>query len=108
MGQKAEKVTSSRGILSVLQSIRSTGFQGVIIGGESWFFLYYSLDSIWMSSRDDIPERASQKIDTEKCLISLLWSVNGIHSLVDVPKGSTYNSAFFDDTVVPSLFHGIT
>jgi hypothetical protein len=51
-----------------------------------------------------VSETASQKIDIEKCLISLLWSVNGIHSLVDVPTGSTYNSAFFCDTVVSNLF----
>jgi hypothetical protein len=54
-----------------------------------------------------VPESVSQKIDTEKCLISLLWSANGIRSLVDVPKGGTCNSAFFCDTVVPNLFDGI-
>jgi hypothetical protein len=43
--QKAERVTLSHGILSVLQSVRSTGFQSVIIGGESRFFLYYPHDS---------------------------------------------------------------
>jgi hypothetical protein len=50
----------------------------------------------------------SPKIYIEKCLISVFWSVNGIHSLLDVPKGSTYNTAFFCDQVVPSLVQGIT
>jgi hypothetical protein len=87
----------------VLQSVRSTGLQSVIAGDESRFFLYYPRDSIWASSRDEVPERVSHKINTEKCLVSFLWSVNGIHSFVDIPKGSIYNSAFFCDTVVPSL-----
>jgi hypothetical protein len=44
----------------------------------------------------------------KKSLMSLLWSVNGIQSFVDVPKGSIYNPAFLCDTVVSSLFDGIT
>jgi hypothetical protein len=39
----------------------------------------------------------------EKCLISVIWSVNGIHSLLDVPKGIIYNIAFFCDVVIPDL-----
>jgi hypothetical protein len=58
--------------------------------------------------REMSPEKASQKIDTEKCLISIFWSINGIHTLLDVPKGSMYNTAFFCDQVVPSLIHAIT
>jgi hypothetical protein len=53
-------------------------------------------------------QKIQSKNDPEKCLISLLWSVNGIHSLVDVPKGSIYNSAFNCDPVIPSPFDGIT
>jgi hypothetical protein len=94
--------------LSVLQRIHSTGFQSAITGDESWFFLYYSPDSIWASSRDEIPERVSQKTDTQKYRLSLLWSINGIHSLVDFPKGRTYDSAFFCDIVMRCLFDGIT
>jgi hypothetical protein len=59
--------------------------------------------SIW-ASRDEVPGTVSQKVDTEKSLLSLLWPVNGIHDLLDLPKDNTYNSAFFCDTVIPSLF----
>jgi hypothetical protein len=38
MNQEAERVTLSHGILSVLSSVRSTGFQSVIIGDESCSF----------------------------------------------------------------------
>jgi hypothetical protein len=55
--------------------------------------------SIWASSQDEVPERVSQAIDTEKCLISILWFVNGNHSLVDVPKDSTYKVFQFEVSI---------
>jgi hypothetical protein len=108
MNHKSERVILSHGIPSVLQNVRSTGFQSVITGDGLWFILYYLHGSIWASSRYEVPERVSQKIDTEKCLISRLSFVNGTHSLVDVPQDSTYHSAFFCDIVVANLFEGIT
>jgi hypothetical protein len=105
MNRKAERVTFAHGIVSALQSIHSAGLQSLVTGYESWFFLDCLCDSIWASSRDETPKRASQKSDTEKCLISLLWSANGIYSLFNVLKGSTHNSTLFCDIVVPKIQH---
>jgi hypothetical protein len=63
--------------------------------------------SIWAPSRDEVPERIKQEIDTEKWLISVLWSVNGIHSLLDVPNGIAYNTTFFCDVVIPDLLENV-
>jgi hypothetical protein len=103
--QKVERATLSHGILLVLPGARSTGFQSIITGDKSWFFLYYLRDSIGASSRDELPERVSQTIDTEKYPVSLLWSVNGGHSLVDVLKGSAYNAPFFCDNLLKFRGH---
>jgi hypothetical protein len=62
INQDAERVTLSHGILSVFQSLRSTGFQSVITGDESCFLLYYPRDSVWASSRDKVPKKVSQKM----------------------------------------------
>jgi hypothetical protein len=70
---------------------------------ESWFFFYYPCDSVWAMSHDEFHQLIKQKIDREECFISILWLVNGIHSLLDVPKGTTYNAAFFTDVVLPSF-----
>jgi hypothetical protein len=86
---------------------KASGCQQIITGDESWFFLYYLCDSVWATSCDELPQRIKQKIDTEKCLLSILWSVNDIHCLLDVPKGTTYNSAFFTDVVMLSLIENI-
>jgi hypothetical protein len=105
--QKAERVMLSHEILAVLESDRRNSFQNVITGDESWFFLCYLRDSIWAQSRDEVSERISQKIDSEKCLISVFWCVNGIHSLADMPKGSIYDSVFFCDIIVSRLVQGL-
>jgi hypothetical protein len=105
--QKTERVTLSHELLAVLETSHPTGFQNIITGDESWFFLYYPRSSIWAHSREEVPERLSQKIDWEKCLVSILWSVTGIRSLVDVPRGTAYNSAFLCEIIVPSLVDGI-
>jgi hypothetical protein len=59
--QKAKRVSLWHGILSVLESVRSTCFQSVITGDESWHFLYYPRDLIWASSLGEVPERVNQK-----------------------------------------------
>jgi hypothetical protein len=59
--QKAERVTCSGGILCILLSFRSIGFQTVISEDESCFFLSYSSDSIWASAPDEVPEKLNQK-----------------------------------------------
>jgi hypothetical protein len=87
--QKAERVSISSLLLAALEEAQSTGFDRLITGDESWFYLSYLHESAWAASRDQLPENVSQKIDTEKCLISVLWSINGIHSLANVPKGTT-------------------
>jgi hypothetical protein len=82
---------------------KGMGFQQIITVNESWFFLYFSRDSVWVASFDELPQRIKQKIDRRKCLVSILWSVNGIRSLLDVPKRTTCNTAFCADAALPSL-----
>jgi hypothetical protein len=91
----------------VLCREQQNNFDHVITGDESWFFIHYPNESVWAGSRDEVPARIKQTIDTEKCLISVLWSANGIHSLVDNPTGESYNSSFFCCVIVPSLVEDI-
>jgi hypothetical protein len=83
------------------------GFTQIITGDESWLYFDYLHQLVWVPSRDKVPEKIKQRIDTEKCPISVIWSVNGIHSLLDVPKGITYNNTFFCDVVIPDLLENV-
>jgi hypothetical protein len=78
----------------ILRREQKYSFEHVVTSDEPWFFLHHPNESSWAESQDELPVRAKQTIDTEKCLIWVLWSVNGIYSLVDVPKGESYKSAF--------------
>jgi hypothetical protein len=66
---------------------KASGFQRIITGDESRFFFYYPRDSNWVASPDHPPHHIRQKTDMEKCLVPIPWSANGIHSLLDAPKG---------------------
>jgi histone-lysine N-methyltransferase SETMAR len=105
--QKAERVSLSTDILKILKENQKTRSINIITGDESWFYFEYPHQSVWAPSRDELPERIKQKIGTEKCLISVIWSVNGIDSLLDVPKGTTYNTTFFCDVVIPDLLENV-
>jgi hypothetical protein len=86
---------------------KASGFQRIITENGSWFLLYYPRDSAWPASRDEPPQRIKQKIGAGKCLISVPWSVNGIHNLLDVPKRTTHNTVFFLDALMPCLIENI-
>jgi histone-lysine N-methyltransferase SETMAR len=91
----------------VLRPEQENNFEHVVTGDESWFFLHYPNESIWAESRDEVSVRIKQTIDAEKCLISIFWSVNGIHSLTAISKGESYNSVSFCNVVVLSLVENI-
>jgi hypothetical protein len=105
--QKWNRVTLSREFLAILLQEREKNFNDIMTGDQSWFFRHYPHDSASAGFRDELPVRIKPEIDAEKCLIFVIWSVNGIHSLVDVSKGESYNSALFCDVVVPSLISDI-
>jgi hypothetical protein len=106
--QKTVRMSDSRLILRALEEKQGANCKRIITGDESCLFLYYPRDSTGAVSRDNLPERIRQKIDTEKCLISVFGSVDGIHSLIAVPKGTSYNSTFFYSAVMPSWVAKLT
>jgi hypothetical protein len=70
-------------------------------------FFYYPKEIVSAESQDELLVRVKQITRTERCLISFLWSANGILSLVDVLKGESYNSAFFCNGAVLSLVENV-
>jgi hypothetical protein len=43
------------------------------------------------------------KIDTEKCMISIIWSFSGIHSLLALTKDMKYNSQYLSQHIIPDI-----
>jgi hypothetical protein len=90
-----------------LREQKANGFQRIITGDESWFFFCHPRDLVWAASRDELSQSIKQKIDTKRCLVSTFWSVNGIHGLLGVLKGTTYNTAFAIDPVLPYMVENV-
>jgi hypothetical protein len=69
------------------------------------------LSSVCPVSSGELHQRVKHKIDPEKCLASILWSVNGILSLLGALKGTVSNTALFTDAIMCSLIemfsHGL-
>jgi hypothetical protein len=50
-----------------------------------------------------MPQIPKQRIQFEKCLISIIWGSTGTKSLLYVPKDMKYNTTFFVESVIPDL-----
>jgi hypothetical protein len=105
--QKIDRVLYLKLLVTALMKEKASNFQGIITGDESRFFFDSPRDSVWAALRDELLQPIKQKIETENCPVSILWSVNGIRSPLDVPKGTTYNTAFFTDAVMLSLTENV-
>jgi hypothetical protein len=55
--QKAERIVFSQELLTVRKRSPPTGFQNIRTGDEPCFFFSYPRNSIWVHSRDAVPER---------------------------------------------------
>jgi hypothetical protein len=80
-----------------------------LTGDEPWFFLEYPRYGVWTAFRDAIPETPMTRIETEKCMISILWSISGMHSQLAFTKGmkSKYNSQYFCQHIIPDIQQNI-
>jgi hypothetical protein len=74
-------VALSSELLPIMNNGEWNDFDHVITDDEFWFYFEYLDEAIEVQSRDEVPERIQQNFDTEKCLISIIWPVNGIHRL---------------------------
>jgi hypothetical protein len=54
-------------------------------------------------SRDEELETRMTKIDNEKSLISVIWSISGIHSLLALTKRMKSNSEYFSQHLLSGL-----
>jgi hypothetical protein len=97
------RITFSEELLQVLHHARETNFDNLLTGDESWFYYEYPHDSAWAASRATLPTRTARKIGSKKCLISIIWSTSGIHSLLVLPAGVRYDAEFFCASVLSDV-----
>jgi hypothetical protein len=105
---KTSRVSIGYQRLEILQHCQAMDFVNFLTRDESWFFwnipimLYHG---VWAASRDAVPETLMTKIDPEKCMISIIWSISGIHSLLALTKDVKYkfNSQYLCQYGIPDI-----
>jgi hypothetical protein len=90
------RVGFSEELLEVVHHAKETNFEHLLTGDESRFYYEYLHDLAWAPSRATLPTRTSKKIQTRKYVISIIWLMSGIHSLLALPAGVPYDAEFFD------------
>jgi hypothetical protein len=101
--RQSERISYSSFLRAKIVDAEQTDFERIITEDKSWFFVLYPHDSTWAGFRDEFPQRVRQDIESAKCLISILWSVNGMHSLIEISKGITYHAVFFCEQIDPNV-----
>jgi hypothetical protein len=103
-GNEAQcRLTFSEELFEVVRHAKETNVEHLLAGDESWCYYEYPHDSACAPSRATLPTRTSKKIQTKKCLISIIWSTSGVHSLLALPAGVRNDAEFFCASVLPDI-----
>jgi hypothetical protein len=101
--QMENRVYVSKELLGLLDKIPENKWNKILTGDESWFFYESPHKAAWAASRDELPNNPNRNFHQKKVLISIIWSVNGIVSLLALESGSRYNSTYFCDVQFPDM-----
>jgi histone-lysine N-methyltransferase SETMAR len=106
---KASRVAMSHQLLEILQHCQATSFVNFLTGDESWFFSEHLHYGVWAAFRDAVSETSMTTMSAEKDMISIIWSISGIRSLLALTKGmkSKSNSQCFCQHVIPDIQQNI-
>jgi hypothetical protein len=75
-----------------LESDEERDFENIVTGDESWLVLEMFATQGRSWSGNDLPSRTKQNVQTEKCLILIIWSLCSLCSLLAVPKRKNCHS----------------
>jgi hypothetical protein len=74
-----------------------------ITGDEFWFYLDYSGDRIWTCANDDVPQRVSHQIQSEKVMLEMLWSTRGPVLVKWMERGHRFKTTYSINEIIHRL-----
>jgi hypothetical protein len=97
---KAQRISMSIEMLRILQAQELMNFAEGVTGDESLFFLEYSRNRVWRLGNENASERVSQKISTEKHMLTVFCSAIG--PLVEewLSRHDTFNRTYFCEIII--------
>jgi hypothetical protein len=104
--QKVARVQMSRELYNNLIFERQKNFATFITEDKSWHYWYYAVSSMWARSRDDLPTRPLQKIDSKKSMFTVLSSAEKLAFLDSLPKGQNMDCYYLCNTLLEGVKAG--
>jgi hypothetical protein len=92
VAEKHKRVADSWILLQTRIADAPNEFTNIITADESWHHWFYQHSSEWSTSRDLVPTRTLQKIDSKKSMFPLIFSGHGLLALDKLPEGCMMNS----------------
>ena len=101
--QKQKRVEESKALFEILLQCQREKWVNNIIGDQSWFCFGYGEDGAWLLPEEEAPIMDGSKIQIQKIMITVIWGVHGIYLFDVLPKGQTFNSAYFIEHIIEPL-----
>jgi histone-lysine N-methyltransferase SETMAR len=83
-----------------LLKVKKLGFINLITGDESWFFLNYPPKLKWIKKGQSPPIAQNPKHFSQKVMLTLCFSANGLQVCYLLPEGKTMNASLFIENVL--------
>ncbi|KAK2942041.1 hypothetical protein BLNAU_23032 [Blattamonas nauphoetae] len=90
-------------MLKILKQRAKFNYAGIITGDETWVSYQNEYDWTWGEKGSSRQEKARLTIASKKVMISVFFSVDGMHVIDALPNGQTINSAYFVSKILSPL-----
>ena len=101
--QKAKRILISKQLLKTIRPSKHHNWKYFLTGDESWFYLSYEHERMWVESGDEPQKRSKKMIGEEKDLVSVFWNQNGFALVDGLPKGVTFTADYFINNILEKL-----
>ncbi|KAK2961213.1 putative Histone-lysine N-methyltransferase SETMAR [Blattamonas nauphoetae] len=100
---KSDRVRLAGEMLKILKQRAKFNYAGIITGDETWVSYQNEYDWTWGEKGSSRQEKARLTIASKKVMISVFFSVDGMHVIDALPNGQTINSAYFVSKILSPL-----
>lgn len=101
--QKAKRIEIAKELFEFLHNCNEKKLRKVLTQDETWIYFSNPRNMMWLEEGHEIPERPKKTIGSKKVMISVIWGVTGIISIVMLPIGQKFNRNFFEQNVLGDL-----
>jgi hypothetical protein len=101
--EKRRRAEISKQLLALLEESRKNPAARVVTLDESWLYLFYEREAIWLQPTQDPPERVKHTIQDEKVMITIATTFFGFYILDALPKGQHFNGEYYKTQILEKI-----